>query len=158
MLLKGSRFHTFSITTFTIFRLAIHRVYWRALLPTRFHVYRLQHIFVFTLQGTWSRPCCWVSRIQLRLVGFIDNHQRLLLLCENAWLHVADYNDYSSDSISTSWVHQQPSATTGCPCCTVAHCTFISFSGWEFYSTTLLFVGTIYVRAWLWLAMRNWEP
>jgi hypothetical protein len=50
----------------------------RVLLPIWFHVYQLQYIFMFTLQGTWSGPCCWASRIQLRLVGFIYNRQRLL--------------------------------------------------------------------------------
>jgi hypothetical protein len=68
---------------------------------------------MFTLQGTRSGPCYWVSWIQLRSVGFINICQRLLQFHENAQLHVGDYNDYSSDSTPTSWVHQQPSATTG---------------------------------------------
>jgi hypothetical protein len=71
------------------------------LLPTWYHVYQSQHTFMFTLQGTWPGPCCWASWIQLRLVGFSNNRQRLLQLREKARLHVTDYNDYSPDSTPT---------------------------------------------------------
>jgi hypothetical protein len=106
MLLTGPRSHTSPFTSY------IWSFFARATVPTWFQDYQLQRSFMFILQGTWSGPCCWASRIQLRLVGFINIRQRLLRFHKNARLHVAGYNNYSSKSPPTSWVHQQPSATT----------------------------------------------
>jgi hypothetical protein len=101
----------------------------RATLPTRFHVYQLQHTFMFILQGPdldhddgrvefnsaqlasstiandyfdFVRMLAYASlattttcRIRLRLVGFINNCQRLLDFVKNARQHAGDYFDYS---------------------------------------------------------------
>jgi hypothetical protein len=108
-LLKGPRSHTSSTTLFTSSWLVIHGVYCKGIAPNTVSC-TLVRTYIYV--PTWPGPCCWASQIQLRLVSLLKNRQWLLRLCENARLHVADYNDYSSNSTLTSWVHQQPSATT----------------------------------------------
>jgi hypothetical protein len=112
MLLKGPRSHTSSTTLFTSPLLVIYGVYCKGIFPNTVSCISVTTFFYVYFAGDPIWTMLVGESDSLRLVGFINNRQWLLRLHENARLHVTDYNDYSSDSTSTSGVHQQPSSTT----------------------------------------------